>query len=661
MGPISSFRGKLHSDFAKIVLMVWVFTLWGCSDEKKSEEHEPLQLDSSETEQQDIPFSVPATFARYNVEEFFSSTTLFGKSFSEDGSAVLLTTDESGIFNVYRQSVDGPERTPLTQSNSNTMRGVSFFPDDDRVLIMVDSEGDERYHLYVRESGGSMTDLTPGTRLRSEFVAWSATGEYFFVKSNERDSRYFDLYRYASENYQRKMVFRNENAWALSSVSPDGRWLALRKINDNYDSDIYLFDMMSETSEPKIITAHMGKAHYIPYEFTPDSQQLIFGTDAQGDFVEAWVHGIFDKQRRKLAGDDWDVIDVAYSREGRYLFIYTNEDATRKVRIVESSSGEELTIPNLPEGNVKRVEYSSKSDKFALYIDADDSPTNLFVYAMNQGEPDQLTESLDRSILRDNLVVSEKVSFSSFDGLEIPALLYRPHTANSRTPAPAVVYIHGGPGGQSRTGYRPELQHLVNQGYVILAVNNRGSSGYGKVFYHLDDRKHGQDDLKDIVYAKKYLQSLEWVAKDRIGVMGAGYGGYLTMAALAFTDEFRMGINIYGVTNWVRTLKQIPLWWESNKKRLYQELGDPVEDESRLRQISPLFHTEDISSPVLVVQGARDPRVHQVESDEIVTSLRERDIPVEYVLFEDEGHGLLKKINRMKAQTAYLKFLERYL
>ncbi len=166
----------------------------------------------------------------------------------------------------------------------------------------------------------------------------------------------------------------------------------------------------------------------------------------------------------------------------------------------------------------------------------------------------------------------------------------------------------------------------------MLAVNNRGSSGYGKTFFHLDDLKHGEDDLQDIVYGKKYLQSLNWIDPDRIGVMGGSYGGYLTMAAMAFTDEFKVGINIFGVTNWLRTLQSIPPWWESYRESLYAELGDPAKDADRLKRISPLFHANKVKKPVLVVQGANDPRVLQAESDDMVAAIKKQRVPVEYLI-----------------------------
>ena len=249
--------------------------------------------------------------------------------------------------------------------------------------------------------------------------------------------------------------------------------------------------------------------------------------------------------------------------------------------------------------------------------------------------------------------------FPSYDGLEIPGILYRPKGASAASPAPAVVLVHGGPGGQSTRGYSAMIQHLVNNGYAVYAINNRGSSGYGKTFFHMDDKRHGDVDLKDVIASKGFLQGLDWVADDRIAVMGGSYGGYMTAAALAFHPEvFDAGINIFGVTNWVRTLKSIPPWWGSFRDALYDEMGDPAIDEERHRAISPLFHAGNITKPMLVVQGANDPRVLQVESDELVAAVRANGVPVEYVLFPDEGHGFRRRENRITASEAYLKFLD---
>jgi dipeptidyl aminopeptidase/acylaminoacyl peptidase len=178
----------------------------------------------------------------------------------------------------------------------------------------------------------------------------------------------------------------------------------------------------------------------------------------------------------------------------------------------------------------------------------------------------------------------------------------------------------------------------------------------------MDDKKHGEVDLDDVVYGKKYLQTLDYVQKEKIAIMGGSYGGYMVAAALTFRpEEFTAGIDIFGVTNWVRTLKSIPPWWGAQKDSLYDEMGDPATDEERQRRISPLFHTDKVTKPLLVIQGKNDPRVLQVESDELVAGVKKNGVPVEYVIFPDEGHGFLRKENRITASNAYVAFLDQYL
>jgi dipeptidyl aminopeptidase/acylaminoacyl peptidase len=210
-------------------------------------------------------------------------------------------------------------------------------------------------------------------------------------------------------------------------------------------------------------------------------------------------------------------------------------------------------------------------------------------------------------------------------------------------------------------GYNALLQYLVNHGYAVYAINNRGSSGYGKTFYQLDDRAHGEGDLDDCVASRAMLSATGWVDGQRIGILGGSYGGYMVLAALTFRPEaFAAGVDLFGISNWVRTVQSIPPWWESFREALQKEMGD-FADEEYFRSISPLFHAESIRRPLLVLQGANDPRVLRAESDDIVAAVRANGVPVEYLVFDDEGHGFEKKANRERGYAAVLEFLDRQL
>jgi dipeptidyl aminopeptidase/acylaminoacyl peptidase len=284
------------------------------------------------------------------------------------------------------------------------------------------------------------------------------------------------------------------------------------------------------------------------------------------------------------------------------------------------------------------------------------------VYDFADQKYTQLTDTLNPEIDPEDLVEAEVVRYKSFDGLEIPAIYYKPKNIKPGDKLPALVKVHGGPGGQARVRYSPSVQYLVNHGYVIIDVNNRGSSGYGKTFFKMDDKKHGDVDLDDCVEAKKFLIATGYVDENKIGIMGGSYGGYMTLAALTFRPEaFAVGVDLFGISNWIRTLESIPPWWEAQKEALYEELGDPQKDREMLRAKSPLFHSEKIIRPLMVLQGANDPRVIQVESDDIVEAVKKKGVPVEYVLFEDEGHGFTNRANEIEAYKAILDFLDKYL
>ena len=598
---------------------------------------------------------------QYDAETFFNTTTLYGSSINHDGSAVLVTSDASGIFNVYSYPVDGSAPTQLTDSTTDAMAGLSWFPNDNRMLYTADQGGNELNHVYVRLENGMTQDLTPGENLKAMFGGWHEDDAHFYVMTNERDNRYFDVYQYSAEDYSREMVFENNTGFNVEAVSPSGRYLALSRTNSNADSDLFLVDLQADTVEPVLITPTDGSIQHTAYTFTTDSAKLIYGTDGHGEFYQAWAYDITEQEHSEHVTADWDVSFLYFSESGRYQVVGVNADARTELSILDTTTGKAVAIPQLPPGDLRGVNFSDDEKTMVFYVNSDVSPSNLFVWQVGSGKVAQLTNTLAAGMKAEHLVQSTVERFESFDGLTVPGLLYKPHQASADNKVPAIIFIHGGPGGQTRQGYSAMVQHLVNHGYAMFGVNNRGSSGYGKTFFHLDDKRHGEDDLQDIVYSKKYLQTLDWVDPERIAVMGGSYGGYLTMAAMAFTNEFDAGINIFGVTNWVRTLESIPPWWESFRQSLYDELGDPAEDGERLRAISPLFHADKIQAPVLVVQGANDPRVLQVESDEMVEAIRANNVPVEYVLFEDEGHGFAVKENRIEAQQAYLEFLKTHL
>jgi dipeptidyl aminopeptidase/acylaminoacyl peptidase len=596
---------------------------------------------------------------RYSIEEFLDTTNYAGASFSPANSTLLVSSDASGIYNAYAISIGNGTTTQLTHSTTDSIFAIAYFPNDERFLYQSDRGGNELSHLYVQATDGIVTDLTPGEDLKAMFLGWAQDDQSFFVATNERDRRFFDAYEYNVETYQRELIYENNEGLNFSDITPDRCTIALAKTETNADSDIYLYDC--QTSKLEKITPHEGDINHYPSGFSPDGQFLYYLTDRDSEFLYLMRYELATGRHEKLLTADWDIVGASLSKQGKYLVLSINNDARTELRLYDAATLTPIDLPQLPDAEISSVNIAPTEDRMAFYASSSKMPRDLFVYKFSGGEPTRLTRSLNPNIDPQDLVEGRVVRFSSYDDLEIPGILYMPLQASENDPVPALVWVHGGPGGQSRVGYSALIQYLVNHGYALYAINNRGSSGYGKTFYHLDDRKHGDADLGDVVESKQMLIETGQINPQRIGIIGGSYGGYMVLAALAFRpDAFDVGVDIFGVSNWVRTLQSIPPWWESYRKALEQEMGD-LDDEEFLRAKSPLFHTEHIVKPLMVLQGANDPRVLKVESDEIVEAVRARGVPVDYVVFEDEGHGFVKKENQIRGYKAILDFVETHL
>ena len=597
---------------------------------------------------------------KYSIEQFFATTRISGASFSADEKRILFNSDTSGIFNAYSIDAVGGKPTALTQSTTDTTFGVSYFPDDDRILYTRDKGGDENNHLFVREADGTEKDLTPGEKLKASFAGWRPDGTAFYVTTNERDPKFFDFYRYDAKTYARTLLFKNEKGMEVDDISRDEKWIALNKTNTSLDSDIYLYDVAK--GEMKHITPHTGAVKASAQTFDPASGKLFFLSDEGSEFARLKTYDLATGAVKDHEKADWDIGYTYYSRDGRYRVTGINADGSVVIKVVEGASETPVALPKMPGGAIRGVNFSKNSQRMAFYVNGDRSPNNLYVYDFKAKQLKQLTQSLSKDVDPADLVEAEVVRFKSFDGMVIPSIFLKPHGASASNKVPAIVYVHGGPGGQTTRGYSSGMQYLANNGYAVLGINNRGSSGYGKTFFAADDKKHGREPLWDCIEAKTYLASLGYIDPERIAIMGGSYGGYMTLAAMAFRPEaFKVGVDIFGVSNWLRTLESIPPYWESFRKALYQEVGDPVADREFLTATSPLFHASEIRKPLIVIQGANDPRVIKSESDDIVAAVTKSGVPVEYVVFPDEGHGFTKPKNNMEANRKIVQFLDKHL
>jgi dipeptidyl aminopeptidase/acylaminoacyl peptidase len=595
---------------------------------------------------------------QYTIEQFYKSTEAFGGSFNSDDSKLLFTSNESGIYNVQEADLANGKTAAKTSSNKESFFGIGYVPGTNYFLYSADQGGNENSHLYLQMNDSLVKDLTPGANEKAGMFGWSRDNKYLYYNSNIRDPRFMDLYKMDTAGWKSSLIYKNETGFDVAAMTTDEQILLLTEPVTTSVTNLYLYNQ--QTKEQKKITADNTSNSGL--QFSLDGKSVYFLTDEGSEFTYAVKYDIATGNKEKLYSANWDVVGVAISYNEKYRVVYVNEDGASVLHLFDHQTGKELDFPKFEDGSVQSVSISRSEKKMRLGVGSSKAPSNIYVYDFETKDLKKITNTLNPEINEADLVSAKVVRYKSFDGTEIPAIYYKPHQATKNIKVPAVIMVHGGPGGQAGQYYFSLVQYLVNHGYAVMDVNNRGSSGYGKTFFKMDNRNHGDKDLKDVVWGKKYLQSLDYIDTSSIAIMGGSYGGYMTLAALCFhPDEFKSGVDLFGVSNWLRTLRSIPPYWETFKKALYDEIGDPnTADTVRLKQYSPLLHADKIKKPLMVLQGANDPRVLQVESDEIVETVKKNNVPVEYVIFPDEGHGFLKKENEIKGYGQILLFLDKH-
>lgn len=604
------------------------------------------------------------TAREYSIEQLMAVDDFGCLCLSPDNSKLLFTSLRSGLRNIYVMPASGGEATALTHSEEETINAIGYFPDDERILFSSDQGGDERSHIYVLDPNGDQTDVTPGTGHVARWVGWAEDGQSFYVMTNERDPRYFDLYEHSADDYSRKLVFENNRAYQIEDVSPDRRYVGLTRIHDNARIDAVIHNV--ETGEDTILSqtaGTVGGGRFV--SFSPDGRDVLYTSMKGREFIALRRWNLTTGEDSLVLGPDWDVSSVHYSPEGRYLIVNVNQDARFRPYILDARTYEraDFGLQDFHPGASMGVSFANRAAPQALVtVTKGDTPQEVYLQDLGTGDRRLLLTALPDTIDKADLVDGNVIRFASYDGVQVPGILFIPKGARKTGDFPAVIDVHGGPGGENRIGYNPQVQYLVNHGYVVFEINNRGSSGNGKTFYHLDDHAHGDADLDDVVAAKTMLADTGYADPDRVAILGQSYGGYMVLAGLTYRPKaFAVGVDSYGVSNWPRLLKNTPAWWEDLRRLLSTEVGDPKTEEAYLEKISPYFHADRIERPLLVLQGANDPRVLEEESSDIVAKVRANGVPVEYVVFPDEGHGFRKKANQIEANRVTLEFLDKHL
>jgi dipeptidyl aminopeptidase/acylaminoacyl peptidase len=597
----------------------------------------------------------------YTFERFAAARRqALGASLSADGTSVFSIVDTSGQFNVWRQSVDGGWPYQLTLFEDWAARGLAVSPDGKNLAVLADKDGAERYQIFlVPVSGGSadaLTDRMDVPYLISQ-AAFSPDGSRLVLAGNETVPEQNDVIVLDLSSRERTVITTGLGLSIGASWSPDGRSILVAQMGSNTDQNLYLVDV--ESHERRLLTEHEGEIKYRPGPWLPDGSGFYVITDKGREFSGLGLIRL-DGSFEWVETPDWDVEEVAASKDGSTVVWSVNEDGISRLHVHSGRDEKPRRLDALPAGTLWGLDVSDDGAMAVVQMATDIHPAEIYTVTLSDGAAKQITFGMLGGIPEEVFVQAEIIRYPTFDGKQIPAFLFRPRGHEGER-VPAVLSIHGGPEGQERPmyAYSGLYQFLLSQGVAVLATNIRGSSGYGKSYQKLIHHDWGGGDLKDMEHAALYLRSLDWVDSERIGVFGGSYGGFATLSCVTRLPQYwAAAVDIVGPSNLVTFAKAVPPTWRAF---MAQWLGDVDTEADFLMERSPISYVEQIRCPLLIIQGANDYRVVKGESDQIVESIKARGGEVEYIVFEDEGHGFTRRANNLSAYKASAEFLLQHL
>jgi len=599
----------------------------------------------------------------YDLSRYLNVRSAYGSSFAPDGTLAFLM-NTTGVAQLW--SLTEPQGWPEQQTfYDDTVSFVDYSPERQELVFGMDEGGNERAQLYRLDADGRVHELTGMPDAKHRWGGWSPDGERFAFASNRRDEAVFDIYvqdRDATGD-DAELVWEGDGWLSVGGFSPDGKHLLVSEAHSSFDQDIYVLDIDSE--DLSHLTPHEGKVRYTSASWGPEGDAVYLVTDAESDTLELArlsVDGDLDIVR---SDDQWNIDGVALDKDSGRLAYSRNVDGYNELTVGELTGPttiETFPTPDLPGGLAGGVSWGPDAERFAVSVTGRTVNTNVFVVEAETGESEQWTAASTAGIPRETFIEPEVVRFDSFDGREIPALFSLPAdaagTAAADSDTPVIVDIHGGPESQRRPSFSGLTQYFLSRGYAVFEPNVRGSTGYGKAYTHLDDVEKRLDSVKDLRAGVDWLHDHPAVDPGRVVAMGGSYGGFMVLAALTeYPDLWAAGVDVVGIANFVTFLENTGDWRRELREAEYGSLDT---DREFLESISPINNVDRIDAPLFVLHGANDPRVPVGEAEQIAEQAAEQGVPVEKLVFDDEGHGISKRENRIEAYTAVVEFLDEH-
>jgi dipeptidyl aminopeptidase/acylaminoacyl peptidase len=596
------------------------------------------------------------------MEDFFKDPQRAGYRISPNGEWILYRAPHQGRMNVFVQKLGDTTAIPVTAETERSIYNAEW-ESDERIVFVKDSGGDENTHiLSVKPDGSGLTDHTPFEKVRAGIVdILEERPNELLIEHNKRNAQVFDVYLLNTNTGEMKMVAENPGNITGWVTDHDGK-IRAAVATDGVNSSILFRE--NENEKFKTVLTTSFKETVTPVAFTFDNKNIYAMSNLQRDKIGLVE---FDPRTAKEVKEiyvhpDVDIDGFDYSKKRKVLthVSYNTDKPQRHFLDEQDKQIHENISKEIPNYSFFIARKNKAEDKLLVYVSSDKYFGGYYFYDVNQKSFKKLSD-FKPWLKEENMAAMKPITYKSRDGLTINGYLTLPKGIEPKN-LPVVINPHGGPWARDGWGYNPEVQFLANRGYAVLQMNFRGSTGYGRKFWESSFKQWGRTMQDDITDGVKWLIKEGIADSSRIAIYGASYGGYATLAGITRTPElYACAVDYVGVSNMFTFMNTIPPYWEPYRKMFYEMVGDPKADSVMLAEVSPVFHVDKIKCPLLVAQGANDPRVNKAESDQIVESLRKRGVEVEYIVKDNEGHGFYNQENQFEFYRSMEAFFEKNL
>ena len=598
------------------------------------------------------------------IDDLYYTRSVAGAAWSPDGQQIAFTTNMSGRSNLWKVRASGGWPIQLTQSDDRQY-SAAWSPDGKWIVYQQDQAGNELWDIFaVPSDGGQPVNLTNTPDIREESPLWSHDGRTIALAYKPKDATNYDIALLEWNTRKVRKLTHEEKPgffWSAAAWSPDDKIIYASRVNPPFtDADVYRIEVA--TGKLENLTPHQGTVRYLVSSLSPDGGTLLLTSDAKGGYMNVAQLDLASKKLTWVTDVKWEASSGSFSPDGKSYTYTINQDGVTDAYLADraTSRAEKVNLPhglNVFVGNPN--EFAPQSDRVIVSHEASNQPGDLWVYNLSSRHSEQLTFSAIASLQATPLAPSQIVHYRTFDGKTISALLWIPFNLQRDGTNPALVIPHGGPTGQRTDYWTPTVQALVSRGYICIAPNPRGSTGYGLEFQKANFQDLGGGDLKDEIAAVEFLKATGFVDPRKIGITGGSYGGFMTLMAIGKAPEiWAAAVELFGIINWNTMLKSSD---PSLNEYLKALLGDPEQNRKIYEEDSPITYIRNEKAPLLVLQGDNDPRVPKEEAQQVVDILKKEGRTVDVHYYANEGHGFEKRENEIDAVRRTVAWFDKYL